>query len=354
MTFSVKCLHSFVFLCFFSSAFCERVLVTGGGGFIGGHVVEQLAKRGDFVIIVDDLKVTDAENAKLYDLLKRKRLDLLLSDYQTLVKYFPVSITDKVKLDKIFQEEKPTKICHLAAQAGVRRSMVNPAEYVEDNIIGSLVIFDLAVKYKIPHIVLASSSSVYGQNELGPFTENMCTDQQISPYAVTKKAVELFAYTYHHLYGTSFTCLRFFTVYGPWGRLDMAPFIFMDSLMQNKGIKVFGDGSALRDFTYVGDIVDGALKALDKPLPYEIINIGRSEPVTVLDFIRTLENVTAKKAILTFESVKPGDVSLTYADVSKAKKLLGYEPKVTLAKGLENMHRWYLTSYLPEIQKNGF
>lgn len=336
---------SIIFLCFFTSAFCERILVTGGAGFIGGHIVEQLAKRGDDVIIVDDLKVTDAENSHLYDLLKRKRLQQLLYDYEPRLKYYPVSITNRELLEEIFITEKPEKICHVAAQAGIRRSMLHPEEYVADNILGSLEILELAVKYEVQHLVFASSSSIYGQNEHGPFNEMMCTDQQISPYAVTKKSMELFAHTYHHLYGISCTCLRFFTVYGPWGRLDMAPFIFMDAMMQNKQIKVYGDGSALRDFTYVDDIVDGTIKALDIPLGFEIINIGRSEPVTLLDFIRILERVTGKNGNLLFESVKPGDVSLTYADISKARKLLGYEPKVSVSEGLENFHRWYITLY---------
>lgn len=350
MIFSGKSSFVFLFLSFISLVYSERVLVTGGAGFIGGHAVERLLQRGDYVIIVDDMKVTDADNSSLYTLLKRKRLQQLQDTYQTQLKFYPFSITNKEKLDELFQNEQPTKICHIAAQAGVRRSMLYPEEYVSDNIVGSIVVLELAVKYGIKHLVMASSSSVYGQNEEGPFKETICTDQQISHYAVTKKSMELFAYTYHHIYGISCTCLRFFTVYGPWGRLDMAPFIFMDALMQNKPIKVYGDGSALRDFTYVGDIVDGVIAALDTPLGFEIINIGRSEPVTILDFIRTLEAVTGKKANLQFEPVKLGDVSLTYADVSKAKQLLNYEPKVHLAQGLAEMYQWYLTNYLPAIQ----
>jgi UDP-glucuronate 4-epimerase len=319
----------------------ERVLLTGGAGFIGSHVAEALLKKGYTVIIVDNLH-------PYYDpRLKKANIAHIIDTYKEQLKFYQVNICDKKTLSDIFAHERPSYICHLAACAGVRASIEDPAFYIDTNIQGTLTILELAKQYLVKNCVIASSSSVYGQSKEVPFTESNTATMPCSPYAVSKRASELLSYTYHYLYDIPCTCLRFFTVYGPRGRPDMAPFLFLDAIYQKKPIKQFGNGMAIRDFTYIDDIVNGILQALEKPLGFEIINLGRGEPILLKDFISTIETVTGKKAIIEQTDSFAGDVSITHADITKAQVLLGYQPKVSVREGIQKMFDWYMTEYLP-------
>ena len=318
----------------------RKVVVTGGAGFIGSHVVEELLQRGDKVIIIDNFN--DYYDPKL----KHKNIqEVQQIDTNNALHVYNVDICDKQKLNEIFSQEQPDIICHLAAYAGVRKSIKEPELYLQTNIIGTLHILEMAHIHNINHVVLASSSSVYGECRDVPFKEDNVQDKQSSPYGMSKRAAELLAYTYYHLYNISCTCLRFFTVYGPRGRVDMAPFIFLDAICQEKPITVFGDGSAIRDFTYIGDIVDGIIRSINKPLGYEILNLGRGEPIVLHDFIQTIEKVVGKKAIIKYTPGFAGDVPITHADVSKAQRLLGYAPKMSVDEGMCKMLEWYLKNY---------
>jgi len=303
-----------------------------------------LLARGDTVVVVDNFN--DAYDIRL----KQHNIECLKKNAPENQLYIYIAdIRDQDALDNIFEQHQPDAICHLAARAGVRISLEVPEEYVTSNILGTLNIFKMAQKSDIKHVVYASSSSVYGDCQQGPFEENMVIHCPISPYAMTKCACELLAYTYYHVYGIASTGLRFFTVYGPRGRVDMAPFIFMDALYRGKKIQIFGDGSAQRDFTYVGDIAQGVLQALDTPAEYQVINLGRGEPIVLRDFIATLEKVTGKKADAQYQPAQVTDVTLTHAQISKAQQLLGYKPSISVEQGLTAMYEWYVHEYLPMI-----
>ncbi len=324
----------------------KTILVTGGAGFIGSHVAQALLSRGDKVVIVDNLHDYYDPNLKRANLrrLSKKSLTDLLHIYE-------LDICDVAELEKIVSQENIDIICHIAACAGVRASVEKPELCIRTNIMGTLYILQLAKKYQIPHIVIASSSSVYGNCTDVPFSEKYRADKPCSPYAMTKRADELLAYTYHYLFNISCTCLRFFTVYGPGGRPDMAPFKFMDLIYHGRIIQQYGDGSSMRDFTYIDDIVDGVIHALDKPLGYEIINLGLGEPIYLNDFILALQEVMNKKAIIKIVLKPKSDVDITHADISKARRLLGYNPKVSLNEGLQKMYAWYLNDYLEIIRE---
>jgi len=326
--------------CFFSffltNAYEKTVVVTGGAGFIGSNVTLELLKRGDKVVIIDSI------NNYYDEELKHKNIaDVTQVGTNETLHIYTTNICDKEGLNTIFEKEQPDVICHLAARAGVRSSIKNPTLYLETNIIGTLNLFEMARKHGINHVVVASSSSVYGDRREVPFQEDQPTDKQSSPYAMSKKSVELLAHTYHHLHGISFTCLRFFTVYGPRGRVDMAPFIFLNAIHQGKTIKLCGDGSIVRDFTYVGDITDGVIRAIDTPLGYEILNLGRGEPITLNEFIATIEKIVNKKAKIQHVPVFSADVSITHANIFKARELLGYNPKMSVEDGMRCMYEWY-------------
>src|SRR5690606_28731426 len=278
-----------MFSSFFISA--KKIILTGGAGFIGSHVAQYLLKRGDSVVIIDNFN--DG-----YDLrVKRCNISMVeKSDTGNLLKIYEVDICDTENMEIIFDIERPDVICHLAARAEVRASINNSYEYLRTNIIGTGKVFEMARKFGVKHIVCASSSTVYGIREDGPFNEQDLVDHQSSPYGATKRAGELLAYVYHHLYGISITNLRFFSVYGPRGRIDMAPFIFMDAVYRNKTIMMYGNGSIIRDFTYVEDIVNGIIKSIDTPLGYQILNLGRGEPLSLADFIHTIEEIIGKSA----------------------------------------------------------
>ena len=291
----------------------QKILVTGGAGFIGSHLVESLLDRGDYVIVVD--KLTDYTSVET----KKNNLNLIQKKNSENLSIYLTDICNEQELEKIFQKEAPNLICHLAGYAGVTFSVENPDIYIENNIVGTHNILKMAKKFNIKHCVIASSSSVYGQDSAVPFCENAQADKPCSPYAATKRTIELLAYTYHHLYHFSCTCLRFFTVYGPRGRTDMAPFKFLDLIYHEKPISLFGSDDRMRDFTYIDDIITGIVSALDKPLGFEIINLGNNNPITLKEFILTIENITGKKAKIIKKEIPPGDVHRTHADFLKPK-----------------------------------
>ena len=313
-----------------------KVVVTGGAGFIGSHICKTLLKRGDFVVCIDNLD--DYYDPKI----KENNISELIRNPS--FKFYKKDITDYQDMEDIFHEENPEKVIHMAAKAGVRFSIEKPLLYEKVNIKGTLNLLELSVKHKIKNFIFASSSSVYGERKNVPFKETDKIDNPISPYAATKKAAELLSYTYHHLHNLNITCLRFFTVYGPSGRPDMATHKFITSILNEKPIDMYGDGTSIRDYTYVADIVNGIISALDKNLGYEIINLGGSNPIELKNFISTMEKVIGKKAIINKMSLLDGDVTKTYADIDKAKRLLGWIPKTSLEEGLRKTFEYITTN----------
>lgn len=314
-----------------------KILITGGAGFIGSHLAKKLVERGDEIVIIDNF------NSVSYDpKIKHDRLKILLKN--TPYRFYRGDIRNQKLLNKIFQKEKFDKIVHLAALAGVRHSLKNPGLYEEVNIKGTINLLDLAVKYKIKNFVYASSSSVYGNNKKQPFPESDSVDLPISPYAASKKADELFAHVYSHIYGLRTTGLRFFTVYGPWGRPDMALFLFTDAIVNNKPIKVFNYGKMSRNFTYVDDIISGTITILDANLQYEIMNIGGDREDSLLKFIEVIEKNLGKKAKKKMLPIQPGDVPSTVADIRKLRKI-GWKPTTRIEEGIKNFVQWYKEYY---------
>jgi UDP-glucuronate 4-epimerase len=330
-----------VTLSFQNIAAQKTVLVTGGAGFIGGHVVQKLLERHDTVIVVDNFFISKDKHAKNYDALKRIKIENLQKKYPDTLLVHRVDITDKEALESVFQTYAIDAVCHLGAMGGVRYSQQDPDLYLKTNVIGTSNLFECMKKHKLSRCVLASSSSVYGETAQKVFHETQNTDRHTSTYAVTKKTTELLAYVYYHLHGIQTTCLRFFTVYGPNGRFDMAPFIFMDAIAQERPITVLGDGSAVRDFTFVDDIVNGIVQSIDIPLGYEIINLSSADSITVIDFITEIEKVVGKKAIIQYQPSSRADVSFTHASIEKAQRLLGYAPLIGIKEGLQKMYEWY-------------
>lgn len=319
----------------------KKVLVTGGAGFIGSHVAEFLLARGDDVVIIDEMN-------DYYDVrIKETNLKLLRIAYpdEKRLKIFVGDVCDENLMANIFEDERPDWVCHMAARAGVRPSIQDPFVYIHSNIKGTTQLMELSAKYGVKNFVFASSSSVYGGSKSSFFSEEEVVDNPVSPYAATKKACELLAYTYHHLYKLNVSALRFFTVYGPRGRPDMAPFKFIDRVSRCMEIQQFGDGSSSRDYTYIDDIVDGVVRAIDRPHPYEVFNLGKGSGTSLSDFISLVEKYTQKKAIVKVMPDQPGDVPYTCADVSKAYKLLGYKSKVTFEEGIRRTVEWYNDAY---------
>jgi len=309
----------------------KTILVTGGAGFIGSHLIIKLLKEGNNIVCVDNMN-------EYYDPeLKKARLN----QFKDKIKFYQIDIADKDALEAIFKENKIDKLCHMAAQAGVRYSLENPFVYAETNFVGTLNLFELAKRNNVNHIVFASTSSIYGLNKEMPFTEDQRVDTPISIYSASKRGCELLAHVYHHLFGLDITCIRFFTVYGPFGRPDMALFKFTKNILEDKPIDVYNHGDMKRDFTYVDDIVDGFALALKKPLGFEIINLGRGNSVKLMDYISIIEKEVGKKAQINFMDMQPGDVKETSANISKAKKLLGFQPKVNIEEGVKRFVEWY-------------
>jgi UDP-glucuronate 4-epimerase len=311
-----------------------NILVTGGAGFIGSHLVEKLLERGDNVVIVDDFN-------DYYDpALKESNVSLVADNPSC--KLYRGDIRDFLLIDRIFDENAIDVVCHLAARAGVRPSIQEPLLYEEVNCVGTLNILETCRRVGIQNFVFGSSSSVYGTNSKVPFSEDDPVEHPISPYAATKRAGELMCYTYSHLYDIPVTALRFFTVYGERQRPEMAISKFTRLIWEEKEVPVFGNGSSQRDYTYIKDILQGLLASIDKVSKYEIINLGESRTVELNYLISVIEKTLQKKAIRKHFDDQPGDVPITYADVSKAKKLLGYTPSVPIEDGLERFIKWFL------------
>jgi len=318
----------------------DVILVTGSAGFIGFHLSKKLLEMGYFVVGVDNLN-------SYYDVnLKRARLEILepSDDFR----FYHVDIQDLNSLKTIFEHHTITKICNLAAQAGVRYSLKDPFSYQKSNIEGFLNILELAREYKVSNLVYASSSSVYGKNEKSPYSVEDRVDNPISLYAATKKANELMAHAYSHLFKIPCTGLRYFTVYGPWGRPDMALFLFTDAILNKRPIDVYNFGKMRRDFTYIDDIVDGTVKAIEKPTPYEIFNLGNSDSVALLDFIRVIEEELGHKAKKNMMPLQPGDVAVTVADIKRSRECLGFSPETSLRDGIRAFLDWYQKYYREE------
>ena len=347
-----------------------KILVTGTAGFIGSFVAVRLAERGDEVVGIDNINEyydVELKYGRLgRDGLDRRRAEagerVGSSKYPT-YRFKRMNLEDRQGIQELFEKEKFDAVCHLAAQAGVRYSLVNPYSYIDANIVGFTNLLECCRHGKVKHLVYASSSSVYGLNEKYPFSVHDNVDHPVSLYAATKKANELMAHTYSHLYGTPTTGLRFFTVYGPWGRPDMALFLFTKAILEDKPIEVFNHGKMRRDFTYIDDIVTGVIKVLGKPpagdpkwsakdpdpsrsqAPYRIYNIGNNSPVELMEFIEAIEKALGKKAKKNFLAMQPGDVPATWADVKDLVKDFGYKPGVTVEEGVRKFVNWYLEYY---------
>ena len=309
-----------------------KVLVTGCCGFIGSYVSLNLLKNNYQVIGVDIMN-------DYYDINIKEMNKNILSEYENF-HFYKEDVIDSDIIERV----KPDKVCHLASMAGVRYSIENPILYVKNNIEAFVNLLDQSVKNNVKNFVYASSSSVYGLNEKVPFCESDVVNSCNSPYAASKRSMEIFANTYNQLYSLPLIGLRFFTVYGPRGRPDMAPYKFLDSILNDKRFKKYGDGSSLRDYTYIDDIVDGIISALDNKnnLSCEIFNLGNSKPVSLNSFIECCEEVTGKKAKYDIIENQLGDVPLTYADIEKSRKLLNYSPKVSLREGLNRTCKWMI------------
>jgi UDP-glucuronate 4-epimerase len=309
-----------------------KVLLTGAAGFIGMHSARRLLERGDEVVGVDNL-------SPYYSVeLKRARLRELS---HRAFRFHELDIADGDALRALFLAERPDAVLHLAAQAGVRYSLDHPESYIQSNLVGFANILEACRAVMPRHLVYASSSSVYGKNTKLPWSESDRVDHPISLYAATKKSNELSAHAYSHLFGLKTTGLRFFTVYGPWGRPDMSAFLFARAIIDGKPIQVFNHGDMQRDFTYVDDIVEGTLRVLDKPAPYAIYNIGNHKPVALLDYIAIIERLMGKKATLDMQPMQPGDVKATYADTSALAAAVGFAPSTPLETGLERFTQWF-------------
>jgi UDP-glucuronate 4-epimerase len=332
-----------------------KILVTGAAGFIGYHTALRLLERGDEVTGVDNLN-------DYYDVsLKEARLARLRA--REGFRFEQVDIADRDRMTELFARLRPERVIHLAAQAGVRYSLVNPHAYTDSNVTGFLNILEGCRHGGVEHLVFASTSSVYGANTKQPFSEHQTVDHPVSLYAATKKANELMAHTYAHLFALRVTGLRFFTVYGPWGRPDMALFKFTRGILAGEPIPVYNNGQMIRDFTYVDDIVEGVVRAVDHPAqpdphwngddpdpatssaPYRVYNIGNNEPVLLLDCITMLEEELGVKAQMEFHPIQPGDVVSTMADVSELERAVGFRPRTPLRTGISRFVNWYREYY---------
>jgi len=347
-----------------------RVLVTGSAGFIGFHLVKHLLERGDEVVGIDNINDYYDVNLK-YARLAETGIEKSSIVYGQAVKsekypkyqFVKMDLTDAESLNELFKQNHFDSVCNLAAQAGVRYSLINPQAYIESNINGFINILECARHHKIKHLLYASSSSVYGLNSQMPFSVNHNVDHPVSLYAASKKSNELMAHAYSHLFKLPTTALRFFTVYGPWGRPDMALFLFTKAILEGKPIEIFNNGEMKRDFTYIDDIIDGVVRVIDNPAkenelwdstnpdpasscsPYRVFNIGRGEPVKLMDFVTEIENSTGQVAKKKFMPMQDGDVEKTWADVSNLTNSLKYQPKVSVKEGIKNFVDWYKEFY---------
>lgn len=337
------------------------MLLTGAAGFIGHYTAKLLAERGDEVIAIDNINDYYPVSLK-YDRLKDLGIesdtfyshDPIVSSKYPNLKFIKMELRDSGELMHLFDKEQFTHVCHLAAQAGVRYSLKNPQAYMESNMVGFLNLLEAVRHNPMTHFVYASSSSVYAMNKEVPFSTSQKVDNPISLYAATKKSNELMAHVYSHLYSIPTTGLRFFTVYGPWGRPDMAPMLFANAIMKGEPIKVFNNGDMMRDFTYIDDIVSGVVKVLDKNIPsetlsdgipYNVYNIGNNAPVKLMHFIQTLENALGKTAEKIMMPMQPGDVPQTYADVTELIRDYDFKPSTSIEDGVGKFAKWFLKYY---------
>ena len=333
-----------------------KILVTGAAGFIGFHLVKALCAKGYSVFGIDNindyypvslkyarLEASGIPESKIFQ--GHTVLSTLYPDYS----FRRIDLCDKPALDQLFENEKFDIVVNLAAQAGVRYSIENPYAYIESNIVGFLNILEASRLNNVKHLVYASSSSVYGGNTKIPFQETDRVDNQVSVYAATKKSNELMANVYSKLYKLPTTGLRFFTVYGPWGRPDMSPFLFMDAIFHNRPINVFNNGDMLRDFTYIDDLVEGIVRIIDvipdKEIPAAIYNIGNQTPTRLMDYIECIEKATGKEAVKNYLPMQPGDVYQTYADSSALAKATSFTPSTTLQEGIRHTVEWFREYY---------
>lgn len=357
-----------------------KILITGTAGFIGSHLALQLLARGDHVVGLDNINDYYDQNVKYGRLVRNGIINtleegesipyntLLTSQFHPNYQFIKLNLEDKENITKLFKEQQFDAVCNLAAQAGVRYSLTNPDAYVSSNIVGFIHLLEACRHFNVKNFSYASSSSVYGLNEELPFSTNHNVDHPISLYAASKKSNELMAHTYSHLFGISTTGLRFFTVYGPWGRPDMALFLFTKAALEGKAIDVFNNGEMLRDFTYIDDIVEGVIRVIDNPAqpdpawngitgdtstssaPYKIYNIGNNNPVKLMDFITAIENKLGKTINKNFLPIQAGDVPATYADVNDLVENLGYKPATPIQQGIDNFIDWYLDFF--KIEEN--
>jgi UDP-glucuronate 4-epimerase len=332
-----------------------KILVTGAAGFIGMHVSQLLLARGDRVVGLDNL------NDYYSPELKQDRLSRLLPSAG--FRFVKMDVADRAGMASLFAEERFDRVVHLAAQAGVRYSLVNPHAYIDSNVVGFMNVLEGCRHAGVKHLVYASSSSVYGGNTKMPFSEHDNIDHPVSMYAATKKANELMAHTYSHLFGLPTTGLRFFTVYGPWGRPDMALFLFAKAILEDRPIDVFNHGQMVRDFTYIDDIAEGVVRVLDRPAaadpafdsaapdparsnsPYRVFNIGNSDPVRLMDFIESIEQSLGKPAVKNFLPLQDGDVPATFADVTELADWTGFKPATPVREGVGRFVNWYRSYY---------
>jgi len=355
--------------------FCQmKILITGTAGFIGFHLAEKLLKRGDQIVGLDSINDYYDVNVK-YGRLAKSGIDKDKIEYNRLVQssiwpnynFIRLNLEDRENLEKLFEQQQFDRVINLAAQAGVRYSLTNPYAYVESNIVGFINLLECCRHHKIKHLTYASSSSVYGLNKRQPFSTADNVDHPVSLYAASKKSNELMAHTYSHLYGIPTTGLRFFTVYGPWGRPDMALFLFTKAMLENKPIDVFNHGNMQRDFTYIDDIVEGVIRvndnapvqnpdwnpdtgdASDSSAPYRIYNIGNNNPVKLMDFIEAIEEKLGRTAEKNFLPLQPGDVPSTYADVQGLVRDFDYKPQTTIQEGINKFIDWYIDFFKVKI-----
>jgi len=346
-----------------------KVLVTGTAGFIGFHLAKKLLERGDEVVGLDNINDyydVNLKYARLEELgIKRENIEenQLIVSTDRKHKFIKSDLADRETIQSVFETEKFDAVCNLAAQAGVRYSLENPHAYIDSNVVGFMNILEACRHNGVMNLAYASSSSVYGLNKSQPFKTTDHTDHPVSLYAATKKSNEMMAHTYSHLYNISTTGLRFFTVYGPWGRPDMAPMLFTDAILSDRPIKVFNHGNMSRDFTYIDDIVDGIIKVLDNPAkpdeswnpteptpssssaPYRIYNIGNNAPVNLMEFITEIESSLGQIAEKNFMDIQPGDVESTYADTTGLMNDFNYSPSTSLEKGVASFVKWYREFY---------
>jgi UDP-glucuronate 4-epimerase len=331
-----------------------KILVTGAAGFIGFHLTKRLLEEGNEVIGMDNINAYYDVRLKLARL-KETGIEQDKIEYEELLQskthekyhFIKLNLEDRYAMERLFAMQKFDVICHLAAQAGVRYSIENPYTYIDSNIVGFINILECCRHNRIKHLVYASSSSVYGNSDKIPFSENDQVDYPVSLYAATKKANELMAHTYSHLYQLPTTGLRFFTVYGPWGRPDMAPMLFAKAITEGSPIKVFNHGDMKRDFTYIDDIIEGVIKIInniptkEKPAHYRIFNIGNSTPVPLMDFIYKMEEEMGKNVPFEMYPMQKGDVNITYADTTRIEKEVNYKPKTDFKKGIGKFVEWW-------------